>query len=56
MKRLEDRQARIQVLEAQIRNINETVYPDYYDEAKMLMLNALRDRIEWIEKSIQKRV
>ena len=45
-----DKKIRIANLKAHIKNINETVYPDGYDEPKILMLNALRDRVTLLEQ------
>ena len=53
---MEDNQIRIACLKAQIKNIDETIYPDGYEEAKIVMTCALRDRVRMIEESTRKRV
>ena len=41
-------QERIDNLNAQIININNTVYPNGYEEVKVVMITALQNRIQYI--------
>ena len=48
---MDDKQIRIANLKAQITDIHQTIYPENYSEVKMVMLNALRDRVYSLEKN-----
>ena len=41
-------QERIDCLNAQIKNINNTCYPDGYEEVKVVMIQALQSRVQYI--------
>ena len=47
---MSDHQKRISILKTQLKNITETIYPDGYEEAKLVMTRALRDRVQMLEE------
>ena len=45
-----DREIRKAFLKSHIKKIDETIYPDGYEECKMIMLVALKDRLRSLEQ------
>ena len=47
---MDDHQKRITILKAHLKNINESIYPDGYEECVLVMTIALQDRIKMLEE------
>jgi len=45
-----ERQVRINNLKETITTIENTIYPNSYGESKIVMVNALKDRIRMLEE------
>ena len=45
-----ERQTRINNLKETIETIENTIYPESYGESKLVMINALKDRIRMLEE------